>query len=82
MRTSLDVSDCSSVWKRVSVVLGCCWTCEEVDTDEFDDEEVVAEVVVAENELIVCVPGVVVVWSLTFRYCPESMLEADSPELD
>ncbi|MGP8013904.1 MAG: hypothetical protein ACLPP9_05855 [Smithella sp.] len=32
-----------------------------MDTDEFDDEEVVAEVVVAENELIFCVPGVVVV---------------------
>jgi hypothetical protein len=45
----------------VSVVLGCCWTCEEEDTDEFDDGEVVTEVVVAENELIFCVPGVVVV---------------------
>jgi hypothetical protein len=32
-----------------------------VDTDEFDNEEVVTEVVVAENELIFCVPGVVMV---------------------
>jgi hypothetical protein len=31
-----------------------------VDVDEFDDGEV-TEVVVAENELIFCVPGVVVV---------------------
>jgi hypothetical protein len=55
----LDVSVCSSIWKRLSVVLGCCWTCEEVDIDEFDDGEVTEEV--AENELIFCVPGVVVV---------------------
>ena len=45
--------------RELSVVLGCCWTCEAEDVDEFDDGEVMEEV--AENELIVCVPGVVVV---------------------
>jgi hypothetical protein len=57
----LEVSDCSSVWKRVSVVLGCCWTCEGDDVEEFDDGEGVTEVVVAENEPIFCDPAIIVV---------------------
>jgi hypothetical protein len=52
----LDVSVCSSVWKRVSVVLGCCWTCVEEDVDEFDDGEVTEEL--TEYELILCVVDV------------------------
>jgi len=57
MRISLDVWVCSSVWKRLSVILGCCWTCEEEDIDEFNDGEVTEEV--TEYELIFCVPAVV-----------------------